>query len=131
MRSWGSRGSEMSVCLAMGDLSSEENSSLSSWSNHCELIESVALSSGGQDLSTGALGESQSTDAHLGEFHTPIVVQNVSSDNSDSVAFVSEVNHEPRSADLRAVPVAHDQSLEDNAVELAGSATTHESVKSH
>lgn len=104
--------------------SSQQNNVAASWGSHGQLVESQALTAGLLDSGTGSGGESQSSDGQLGDDVHSVVVGDCA-DDCDGLALVGLLGG--WGADFAvdageghgwAVDSRHEQSLEDDLVEV-------------
>jgi len=104
--------------------SSQQNNVAASWGSHGQLVESQALTAGLLDSGTGSRGESQSSDGQLGDDVHSVVVGDCA-DDCDGLALVGLLGG--WGADFAvnageghgwAVDSRHEQSLEDDLVEV-------------
>lgn len=115
--------------------STEEDDVRSSRGTECELVESDALTAGLLNTGTGRCGESESSDAQLGNLEETVVVGDGGHDSTDLALIslggvgVGGGSNDLREGNGRAVDAAHSQTANHGLVEFAVGTTGKECVK--
>ena len=122
-------GTEVTHRLTSHARSANKHTSGSGWECGSELVEGHDLTTSGEHTSAGGLSEAECADLELWHVEETDVVSDGSDHDTDLVILVCHQLADLGQGNWRAVHLAHEQTLEDNLVEVGLDTTCHEAVE--
>lgn len=107
----------------------EQNGASASRAAESELIEGHALTTSAGDASTSGLGETQSADGELGDVLETSVIGDSADDDGDLVLLALHVAGHAGDGHRRAVHLGHEQTLQDDGIEVGVGTAGQETVQ--
>ena len=118
-------------CLTCVLGASEEEGVASSGSTESQLIQGQDLSSSSENAGTSSGGDTESSNAELGDGQEPVVIGDGANNNNSALILLAKVRDNSGHGDGGSVDARHKESAEDDLVEGGFGSAGQESVQLH